>query len=127
MNLWGACPHKEGFSPLYIRQVNHFAKLLNIEKDQPTIILHLVGIVIGLTTCAVISGMGRMLVLLSRLSGWMSYPDDYIPLHEARGFSSRSGALIHSDSKHYCKRTVALETKQKCNEIIRTKARRKAA
>lgn len=56
-----------------------------------------------------------------------SYSDDYIPLHEARGFSSRSGALIHSDSKHYCKRTGALETKQKCNEIIRIKARRKAA
>ena len=56
-----------------------------------------------------------------------SYPDDYIPLHEARGFSSRSGALIHSDSKHYCKRTNSLETKQKCNEIIRIKARRKAA
>ena len=56
-----------------------------------------------------------------------SYPDDCIPLHEARGFSSRSGALMHSDSKHYCKRTGALETKQKCNEIIRIKARRKAA
>lgn len=56
-----------------------------------------------------------------------SYSDDYIPLHEARGFSSRSGALIHSDSKYYCKRTGALETKQKCNEIIRIKARRKAA
>ena len=56
-----------------------------------------------------------------------SYHDDYIPLHEARGFSSRSGALIHSDSKHYCKRTGALETKQKCNEIISIKARRKAA
>ena len=56
-----------------------------------------------------------------------SYTDDYIPLHEARGFSSRSGALMHSDSKRYCKRTNALETKQKCNEIIRIKARRKAA
>ena len=56
-----------------------------------------------------------------------SYPDDYIPLHEARGFSSRSGALMHSNSKHYCKRTGALETKQKCNEIISIKARRKAA
>lgn len=56
-----------------------------------------------------------------------SYPDNYIPLHEARGFSSRSGALIHSDSKHYCKRTGALETKQKCNEIISRKTRRKAA
>ena len=56
-----------------------------------------------------------------------SYHDDYIPLHEARGFSSRSGALMHSDSKHYCKRTGALETKQKCNEIISIKARRKAA
>lgn len=56
-----------------------------------------------------------------------SYSDYYIPLHEARGFSSRSGALMHSDSKHYCKRTGALETKQKCNEIIRIKARRKAA
>ena len=56
-----------------------------------------------------------------------SYPDDYIPLHEARGFSSRSGALMHSDSKHYCKRTGALETKQKCNEIISRNARRKAA
>lgn len=52
-----------------------------------------------------------------------SYPDDYIPLHEARGFSSRSGALIHSDSKYYCRRTGALETKQKCNEIISIKAR----
>ena len=56
-----------------------------------------------------------------------SYPDDYIPLHEARGFSSRSGALKHSDSKHYCKQTGALETKRKCNEIISRKARRKAA
>lgn len=56
-----------------------------------------------------------------------SYSDDYIPLHEARGFSSRSGALMHSDSKHYCKRTGALETKQKCNEIISRKARRKVA
>ena len=56
-----------------------------------------------------------------------SYPDDYIPLHEARGFSSRSGALMHSDSRHYCKRTGALETKQKCNEIISIKARRKDA
>ena len=56
-----------------------------------------------------------------------SYPDDYIPLHEARGFSSRSGALMHSDSKYYCKRTGALKTKQKCNEIISIKARRKAA
>ena len=56
-----------------------------------------------------------------------SYPDDYMPLNEARGFSSRSGALIHSDSKHYCKRTGALETKQKCNEIISRNARRKAA
>ena len=56
-----------------------------------------------------------------------SYTDDYIPLHEARGFSSRSGALIHSDSKYYCKRTGALETKQKCNEIISRNARRKAA
>ena len=56
-----------------------------------------------------------------------SYHDYYIPLHEARGFSSRSGALMHSDSKHYCKRTGALETKQKCNEIISIKARRKAA
>lgn len=56
-----------------------------------------------------------------------SYHDDYIPLHEARGFSSRSGALMHSDSKHYCKRTGAFETKQKCNEIIRINARRKAA
>ena len=56
-----------------------------------------------------------------------SYPDDYIPLHEARGFSSRSGALMHSDSKHYCKRTGALETKQKCIEIISRKTRRKAA
>ena len=34
----GLVPHKEGLSPLYIRQVNHFAKLLNIEKDQPTIV-----------------------------------------------------------------------------------------
>ena len=56
-----------------------------------------------------------------------SYHDYYIPLHEARGFSSRSGALMHSDSKHYCKRTGALETKQKCNEIISRNARRKAA
>ena len=56
-----------------------------------------------------------------------SYSDDYIPLHEARGFSSRSGALIHSDSKYYCRRTGALKTKQKCNEIISIKARRKAA
>ena len=56
-----------------------------------------------------------------------SYPDDYIPLNEARGFSSRSGALLHSDSKHYCRRTGALETKQKCNEIISRNARRKAA
>ena len=52
-----------------------------------------------------------------------SYPDYNIPLHEARGFSSRSGALLHSDSKHYCKCTGALETKQKCNEIISRKAR----
>ena len=56
-----------------------------------------------------------------------SYTDDYIPLHEARGFSSRSGALIHSDSKYYCKRTGALKTKQKCNEIISRKSRRKVA
>ena len=56
-----------------------------------------------------------------------SYPDDYIPLHEARGFSSRSGALMHSDSRHYCKRTGALETKRKCNKIISVKARRKTA
>ena len=56
-----------------------------------------------------------------------SYPDNCIPLHEARGFASRSGALKHSDSKHYCKRTGALETKQKCNEIISRKTRRKAA
>ena len=47
-------------------------KIIKIGKDQPTIILHLVGIVIGLTTCAVISGMGRMLVLLTRISGTMS-------------------------------------------------------
>ena len=56
-----------------------------------------------------------------------SYPDDYIPLHEARGFSSRSGALMHSDSRHYCKRTGALETKRKCTKIISVKARRKTA
>ena len=56
-----------------------------------------------------------------------SYPDDYIPLHEASGFSSRSGALMHSDSRHYCKRTGALETKRKCNKIISVKARRKTA
>ena len=56
-----------------------------------------------------------------------SYPDYNIPLHEARGFSSRSGALLHSDSKHYCRRTGALETKQKCNEIISRKTRRKVA
>lgn len=39
---------------------------------------------------------------------------------------SRSGALKHSDSKHYCKRTGALETKRKCNEIISRKSRRKS-
>lgn len=55
------------------------------------------------------------------------YPRNMIPLYEARGFSSRSGALEHTDSKHYCKRTGALKTKKKCNEIISGKSRRYSA
>ena len=54
------------------------------------------------------------------------YPEDYIPLHEARGFASRSGALKHSDTKHYAKRAGAYETKNKCNRIISIKSRRDA-
>ena len=55
------------------------------------------------------------------------YTRNMIPLYEARGFSSRSGALEHTDSKHYCKRTGALKTKKKCNEIISRKSRRYSA
>ena len=47
-----------------------------------------------------------------------------IPLHEARGFSSRSGALEHTDSKHYIKRTRTDYIKKQCSHIISTRARR---
>jgi hypothetical protein len=54
-----------------------------------------------------------------------SYPEDYIPLHEARSFSSRSGALKHSDSKHFIKRSGADVIEERCNLTISRKSKRR--
>lgn len=50
------------------------------------------------------------------------YDDGYVPLHEARGFCSRSGALKHTDSRHYIQRSHAYEIKNLCNKIIALKS-----
>lgn len=55
------------------------------------------------------------------------YDKGYVPLHEARGFCSRSGALKHSDSKHYIKRSHADKTKHICKKIIAFKTQRRYA
>lgn len=49
---------------------------------------------------------------------------DDIPLHEARGFASRSGALKHTNSKRYIKRTNADYIKSLCNDTISMRTRR---
>lgn len=53
------------------------------------------------------------------------YDDGYVPLHEARGFCSRSGVLKYSDSKHYIKRSHADRTKRICKKIIAFKTQRR--